>query len=290
MQFAIGPDGTRITPAPKARATCPGCGAAVIAKCGQIISWHWSHLTKDCDPWYEPESVWHRQWKEHFPEDWREVVIGKHRADVKTPRGVVEFQASSISSVDVEERENFYGKMIWIVKADSFNLERKFSSYARSYLSKLKDPYPTHQIEEKIARMYGSLAINRPEDSYRDIARLRSSAEYWKIMDELDERREAWSIRNETAMEGAWLKDPMYRWLWPRTTWKFAKKKIYLDLGEDKLFDIKWMSNDCKMIKGSFCNKKEFIRKLLAGNIARGPSISAQIEARRRPVTRFLNK
>lgn len=49
--------------------------------------------------------------------------MGPHRADVVTPRGVIEFQKSSISGSEIREREAFYKKMIWVVDASSFNLE-----------------------------------------------------------------------------------------------------------------------------------------------------------------------
>ena len=54
----------------------------------------------------------------------------------------------------------------------------------------------------------------------------------------------------------------MYKWRRPRPTWGFAKKKIYLDLGNE-LFGVTWMSPDCKMIKGTLFEKKKFIAKLL---------------------------
>mgnify|MGYP000669292942 CR=1 FL=1 len=61
----------------------------------------------ECDSWKENETEWHREWKGIFPIDWQEVIINKndqiHRADIKTPNGlVVEFQNSSISSTDVK--------------------------------------------------------------------------------------------------------------------------------------------------------------------------------------------
>lgn len=111
-------DGYRIKPSPGAKASCPACGGDVIAKCGNILAWHWAHSSLDCDTWHEPESDWHIQCKQRFPSDWQEVVIGTHRADVKTPHGVVEFQASSISPDDIAARESFYGKMLWVIKAD----------------------------------------------------------------------------------------------------------------------------------------------------------------------------
>jgi competence protein CoiA len=105
-----------------AGAKCPCCYASVTAKCGEITTWHWAHQSLDCDPWSEPESEWHREWKGCFPKEWQEAKIGKHRADVKTPRMVIELQNSLISPKTIRERENFYGNMIWVVNAQEFNL------------------------------------------------------------------------------------------------------------------------------------------------------------------------
>ena len=110
----------RIEPAPKAVAKCPSCGGEVFAKCGEIVSWHWAHKVKDCDPWSEPESEWHLGWKRKFPFDWQEVVMRPHRADVMTPFGVLEFQKSSISIATIREREQFYGAMAWVVDSSEW--------------------------------------------------------------------------------------------------------------------------------------------------------------------------
>ena len=95
-------------------AFCPVCDAPVIPKCGSIRPHHWAHKVADCDPWSEPESEWHRRWKELFPVECQEVRVGRHRADVKTDRLVIELQHSPISPEEIREREDFYGAMIWI--------------------------------------------------------------------------------------------------------------------------------------------------------------------------------
>ena len=111
----------RAKPTPNMRAICPCCEQIVIAKCGSINAWHWAHESADCDPWSEPESLWHRRWKEAFTESRSEVIIGPHRADIVTPSGrVIEFQASPISAEMIAEREAFYGEMIWLFRADMF--------------------------------------------------------------------------------------------------------------------------------------------------------------------------
>lgn len=112
----------RIKALPKERAICPLCNKEVIAKCGQIKIWHWSHKSNfECDSFGEPESEWHITWKNYFPKEQQEVLIEKHRADIKTKRGIViELQNSHISSKQIIERESFYKNMIWILNGKKF--------------------------------------------------------------------------------------------------------------------------------------------------------------------------
>lgn len=103
-----------------AGATCPLCDTPVIGKCGTVNIWHWAHRTADCDTWSEPMSPWHLSWQELAPKERREVVIGNHRADIVTPRGVVvEIQRSQISPEQIAERERHYVAMVWIFDATS---------------------------------------------------------------------------------------------------------------------------------------------------------------------------
>lgn len=125
MQFA---DvwGVRVLPIKKGRAQCPICKETVIAKCGTKKMHHWAHEANrsQCpgDSWFEPETEWHRRWKEYFPEDWREVIVGNHRADIQLPNScVIEVQNSmSISPEEIREREQFYGNMVWILNGAKF--------------------------------------------------------------------------------------------------------------------------------------------------------------------------
>ncbi len=89
-----------------------------------------------CDPWWE-ESEWHRAWKERFPEDWQEISHfaengEKHIADVKTNQGyIVEFQHSSIKSEELQAREDFYKKMVWVVDGTTRSSDKgKFEEYS----------------------------------------------------------------------------------------------------------------------------------------------------------------
>jgi competence CoiA-like predicted nuclease len=133
MQYA-NVDGVKTTPMKGLRGVCPGCGKQVTAKCGMINIHHWSHLQRtDCDPWWEPMTPWHIDWQDQFAEDWREVILRDihtgefHRADIYTPNEVtIEFQYSSISSEEMECRNQFYSKLIWVVNGIRFKENFRF--------------------------------------------------------------------------------------------------------------------------------------------------------------------
>ncbi len=115
-------DGQRQEAQPALSGECPICGATTIAKCGEKNIWHWAHKGKrKCDHWWENETKWHRDWKNHFPVEWQEVVHRandgeKHIADVKTKQDcVIEFQHSYIKLDERRSREAFYRNMVWVV-------------------------------------------------------------------------------------------------------------------------------------------------------------------------------
>ena len=105
------------------RGTCPGCGARVDSAVGDIVIPHWRHYGQsDCDTWAGGETDWHLEWKKAAMQaGYRiEVRFGPplHRADAVSPRGhVIEFQHSSLSPDDIEERSAFYsrfGPLTWV--------------------------------------------------------------------------------------------------------------------------------------------------------------------------------
>lgn len=121
MEFSL-VNGVRSRPRPDLRGVCGLCGGETYSRCGPIRVHHWAHFRAgNCDPWWEPETEWHRAWKSWFPESNREVTVvsengERHRADVKTDIGrVIEFQYSPIRVRDQRVREEFYGQMVWVV-------------------------------------------------------------------------------------------------------------------------------------------------------------------------------
>ena len=101
---------------------CPFCHAPMILKAGRYVVRHFAHLSSaDCDPWYSGRmSKWHKDHQALFPENCREVKICDdenpsiyHIADIFIEREedsniIVEFQNSSITTLQFEERTSFY--------------------------------------------------------------------------------------------------------------------------------------------------------------------------------------
>jgi competence protein CoiA len=115
-------NGERSEAQPGLAGQCPACDRVTIAKCGEVKIWHWAHSgQKMCDPWWENETEWHRNWKSCFPVDWQEVTQKdnngeKHIADVKTDQGwVLEFQYSFLKPEERRARNAFYEKLVWVV-------------------------------------------------------------------------------------------------------------------------------------------------------------------------------
>jgi hypothetical protein len=94
---------------------------------------------RDCDPWWENETDWHRDWKDQFPVDWQEVVLQapsgeRHIADVQTEQGwVIEFQHSYLHAEGRRAREAFYTKLIWVV--DGVRCKRDEKQFMQSLVS-----------------------------------------------------------------------------------------------------------------------------------------------------------
>jgi len=217
---------------PGAKGTCPCCGGEVIAKCGSLISWHWSHVKKDCDLWYEPESDWHRNWKKHFPESWQEVTIGEHRADVRSPEIVVEFQRSHIAVKDIEERERFYGDMIWVLHWD-----RLF----------VMDRYSTRDTMRYLRKWESAIDVFLPGT--------------WLGWGK-------YAIQKAKQLDSAWFLDNVAMYDTINKTWQHASKPIFIDFGGGDVFKVMTFSGKHpgvhkKKVFGLWLSAEELVRSII---------------------------
>jgi competence protein CoiA len=142
MKFAI-INGIKTEATKEAKGICPICNSELIAKCGDRKMNHWSHKAiRNCDPWWEPETEWHRSWKNNFSQDWQEILLldkntnEKHIADIRTKHGlVIEFQHSPISSEESTSREKFYKTMFWVV--DGARRKNDYSRFLKTQFRRL---------------------------------------------------------------------------------------------------------------------------------------------------------
>jgi competence protein CoiA len=136
MQFAL-VNNNRLEAQPQLQGLCCCCWKPVIAKCGTRKIWHWAHKSKtECDDWWEPETEWHRTWKNNYVPDWQEISLldertgEKHIADIRTIHTlVIEFQHSHIEPQERTSREKFYKNMVWVV--DGTRLKRDYPRFLK---------------------------------------------------------------------------------------------------------------------------------------------------------------
>jgi competence protein CoiA len=154
MKYAI-VDGKKIEATPGARGLCQGCKSELIAKCGEVKIWHWAHKgNRSCEPWWENETEWHREWKDYFDVEWQEIVhkdgvTGEtHIADVKTPHGwTIEIQHSPIDGEERKARKTFYKKIAWVVDGTKRKTDLKQLVKLLSNGVKLKTKNPTYAVD-----------------------------------------------------------------------------------------------------------------------------------------------
>ena len=224
MQYAD-VNGIKSTPSPKLKGICIHCGSEVIAKCGSSNLWHWAHKDlNNCDPWWENETPWHRQWKNYFPKENQEIVHfdektkEKHIADVKTNNGVViEFQNSPMNIGELESRESFYGNMIWIINGYKFKsrffiydkLPKPDSIIFKDYIFQKRTNLSAEGFYEKPLSYDGKIVY--PINSIKDI---------------------------EKEIEQDYKGHHLYHWVNPRDVWFKSKRRVFIDLGEKELFEM----------------------------------------------------
>lgn len=235
MQFAL-VDNRRSEARPGLKGTCPTCGSAMIAKCGPRIMHHWAHASlRDCDPWWENETQWHRDWKALFPEECREIhhvaPDGEiHRADIKTYTGIyIEVQHSNMPDSERIAREEFYQNLVWIIDGRPFR--QNFDIYHM-----LPDPnseLAQDLVWEKASRAMRGAAhgmffrVSANQDHYPGATKQTLRAGTIENIDTIKQR-----------VDAAYRGHHQYDWVRPRRTWLDAKRPVYIDFGDEFLVKL----------------------------------------------------
>lgn len=228
MQFAL-VDNLRSEAKAGLMGICPTCGAAMVAKCGSRIMHHWAHASRrDCDPWWENETQWHRDWKSQFPEDCREIhhvaPDGEiHRADIKTHTGIyIEVQHSSMTDAERISREAFYKNLVWIVDGRGFR-----NQFDLHHL--LPDP-----DNEEAKDLVWYKAARGMDGANGGI--------FWRLSENPDHgsggMAEIHSLRKAEHLIATCRGHQQYSWVKPRRTWLDAECPVYIDFGDEWLFQL----------------------------------------------------
>lgn len=226
---------------------------------------HWAHhRLKDCDPWWENETQWHRDWKNRFPIECREVSHiandGEiHRADIKTPTGIViEIQHSFMTDAERISREKFYANLVWVV--DGLSFRNNFDIYHA-----LPDPNSTlasDLVWSKAKRhmhganhgMFFRLSEVREENPNIAKAEVRSG---WihsidEIQDEVDKSYNGYH---------------QFDWVRPHATWLDARCPVYIDFGDNLLVKLAtYDESGLKCIR--FVPRRKFVYDATVENLA----------------------
>jgi competence protein CoiA len=243
-------DNIKSEPFKGGKGNCILCGRETIAKCGIIKVHHWAHKSlKNCDPWWENETEWHRKWKNYFPNEWQEIIHfdeitgEKHIADVKTSNGlVIEFQNSPMSIEELKSREKFYKNMIWIINGKSFK----------------KNFYILHELPNPKAVFVKDIAfMDRKKDHqgklffrYSENEENASMVLVHSVNDLKDE------------INSNYIGHHLYDWVRPRTVWLNSNCRVFIDFDDDEILELQTYDT-----KGLKCirkyNKEHFIKRAI---------------------------
>lgn len=250
----------RVEAFPAGRGLCPICGSEMIAKCGPRVMHHWAHHhPKDCDPWWENETPWHRKWKNLFPIECREISHTAddgeiHRADIKTPTGIIiEVQHSSMTDAERQSREEFYGNLVWVLDGSGFR--NNFDVYHG--LPDPKSDIAGDLVWAKAKRhmngantgMFFRLSEAREENPKITRAEVRSG---WihsiqNIQDEVDQSYNGYH---------------QYDWVRPRKTWLDARCPVYIDFDDERLVKLEiYDDSGLKCIR--YVSKRKFVHDVM---------------------------
>ncbi|WP_394887997.1 competence protein CoiA [Mesorhizobium sp. AaZ16] len=269
MQYAL-VDRERREPFPGGRGVCTTCGSAMISKCGPRIMHHWAHFGRRiCDPWWENETPWHREWKNRFPEECREISHiapdGEiHRADIKTPSGIViEVQHSAMTDAERLSREAFYGNLVWVVDGSVF--KQNFDVYHE--LPAPESELGQDLVWEKAERhMHGTIVgmcvrLSECRLENPEATKTRGRGGTWLFMHEI----------RQQVIE-SYRGHHQYDWVRPRRTWLDATCPVYIDLGGDSMARLETYDESGLPCIYWVC-KRRFVRDVMAKADARAVAV-----------------
>ena len=187
-----------------------------------------------------------------------------HRADIKTPTGIViEVQHSTMTDEERESRESFYRNLVWILDGRSFR---------RSFHLGCMLPDPSAEwVEDIVWDQHARSAYRFSREPIGD--RFTS---FWRISDSARDypgltKSNMWarlpaghlvlahsSDEIEAEAKADYRGHHQFYWTRPRKQWFDSKCPVYIDFGEDLLYRLETYDET-----GGMCVRLVAKRKLL---------------------------
>jgi hypothetical protein len=146
-----------------------------------------------------------------------EATGEKHVADVKTSRGmVIELQHSAMPPEELQSREKFYGRMMWILDGKSFAAQFEVFKYPL--------PHPESALLRDVVFYYqtGGAAFCRRSEASEESALV--------------------PFHDSSEINGEIMTDyrghHFFRWKKPRKVWMEATAPVFIDFGSEELFRL----------------------------------------------------
>lgn len=247
---------------PGGRGQCPTCGAAMVAKCGPRILHHWAHAgRRNCDPWWENETDWHRDWKNLFPEACREISHTApdgeiHRADIRTPTGIyIEVQHSAMTDAERISREAFYKNLVWVIDGrgfrDNFDIYHLLPDPSSELAQDLVWSKATRSMQGAARGLFFRVSEGRKDYPSEDISKATLS------FGEIHSLREL-----QTEIEQAYRGHHQYDWVRPRRTWLDATCPVYIDFGDEHLVRLE-IYDESNLPCIRYVSKRKFVHDVM---------------------------
>ncbi|WPZ00076.1 competence protein CoiA [Christiangramia sp. OXR-203] len=228
MKYAL-VNGIRKEASPKTEGLCPCCKSEVRSYCGPEKVNHWKHKAlQDCDNWYERETEWHREWKNNFDSEYQEIVKldpengEKHIADIYLDYKdlVIEIQHSPIKINEIESRENFYKKMIWIIDLIPYQKNIKLFSDIKSNFGEEVEYAWAKREDAKYRKL-------KKEGRLKEAEEVRKDNSGWKYIDYFEKKYFPYTAKNDYYL---------MVWKYQHKRWDEAKTPIFFDMGGDSIY------------------------------------------------------
>ena len=231
---------------------CPFCNNQMRAYCGPLKVHHWKHISLElCDTWHEPETDWHREWKNYFDHESQEVIKKdpltgeKHIADVYLHRIdlVIEFQHSPITLSKLAAREDFYKKMIWVVDAEPHldKIKLRENDYSNFY---------NHVIQPLIRMNNAEARRLKKEKGYSEEQIEIFHKEKWDYITSFEEKlEEDYTDKNYFLLEWKYLPE----------RWKVSSCHLFFDLRDLYIYHIIEIIENANVFLVKRYSKQDFL-------------------------------